>query len=161
MREMLQLARKITRYFVSLVLIIVINFTLPRLMPGDPVKNLIGEDVYVSEEVMEQMKAELGLNLPLSEQFTSYLSNLLHLDLGYSYHLHAPVAEILLDKMSWTLIFCEGISGYRDFAWMFSRSPCRMETGKKNESFYRFYFCGALLYPTLLSCPPDPLYLFF
>jgi peptide/nickel transport system permease protein len=102
---MSEIARKVTRYFTSLVLIIVINFILPRLMPGDPVKNLIGEDAYVSEEVMEELRAELGLNLPLSEQFISYISNLLHFDLGYSYHLHASVAEILLNKMSWTLIF--------------------------------------------------------
>ncbi|MHC1755599.1 MAG: ABC transporter permease [Methanosarcina sp.] len=99
------IARKATRYLASLVLITVINFTLPRLMPGDPVKNLIGEDVYVSENVMEELRAELGLNRSLYEQFASCLSDLLHLDLGYSYHLHAPVAEILLDRMSWTLLF--------------------------------------------------------
>lgn len=99
------IARKGTRYLTSLVLITVINFTLPRLMPGDPVKNLIGEDVYVSENVMEELRAELGLDRPLYEQFNSFLSDLLQLDLGYSYHLHAPVADILLDRMSWTLLF--------------------------------------------------------
>lgn len=99
------IARKGTRYLASLVLITIINFTLPRLMPGDPVKNLIGEDVYVSENVMEELRAELGLDRPLYEQFNSFLSDLLHLDLGYSYHLHAPVADILLDRMSWTLLF--------------------------------------------------------
>ncbi|AGF97272.1 oligopeptide ABC transporter permease [Methanosarcina mazei Tuc01] len=94
-----------TRYLASLALIIIINFTLPRLMPGDPVKNLIGEDVYVSEQVMEELRAELGLDRPLYEQFASFVSDILHLDLGYSYHLHAPVAEILLDRIGWTLLF--------------------------------------------------------
>jgi len=103
------IARKVTRYFASFMLIAVINFTLPRLMPGDPIKNLIGEDVYISEKMMEELRLELGLNMPLSEQFASYLSDLLHLDLGHSYHLHAPVAEILLNKMEWTLLFV-GIS---------------------------------------------------
>jgi peptide/nickel transport system permease protein len=102
---MSEIARKGIRYLASLVLITVINFTLPRLMPGDPVKNLIGEDVYVSENVMEELRAELGLDMPLYEQFAYFLSDLLHLDLGYSYHLHAPVAEILLDRMGWTLLF--------------------------------------------------------
>jgi peptide/nickel transport system permease protein len=97
--------RKAVRYCASFVLITAINFILPRLMPGDPVKNLIGEDTYVSERMIEELRAEIGLDLPLYKQFTTYLSNLLHLDLGYSYHLHAPVAEILLNKMSWTLIF--------------------------------------------------------
>ncbi len=99
------IARKVIRYLASLVLIIILNFTIPRLMPGDPVKNLIGEDVYVSENVMEELRAELGLDRPLYEQLESFLSDLLHLDLGYSYHLHAPVAEILLDRMGWTLLF--------------------------------------------------------
>lgn len=99
------IARKGTRYLASFILIIVINFTLPRLMPGDPVKNLIGEDVYVSEKVLEELRAELGLDKPLYEQFASFLSDLMHLDLGYSYHLHAPVAEILLDRLGWTLLF--------------------------------------------------------
>jgi peptide/nickel transport system permease protein len=99
------ITRKGIRYLASLVLILLINFALPRLMPGDPVKNLIGEDVYVSENVMDEMRTELGLDRPLYEQFTSFLSGLLHLDLGYSYHLHAPVAEILLDRMGWTLLF--------------------------------------------------------
>lgn len=103
------IARKVTRYFASFMLIAVINFTLPRLMPGDPIKNLIGEDVYISEKMMEELRVELGLNMPLSEQFASYFSSLLRLDLGYSYHLHAPVAEILLNKMGWTLLFV-GIS---------------------------------------------------
>jgi peptide/nickel transport system permease protein len=104
-RAMSGIARKILRYSASFMLIIVINFILPRLMPGDPVKNLLGEDVYVSEQTIEELKTELGLNLPLYKQFTSYLSNLLHFDMGYSYHLHAPVAEILLAKMGWTLMF--------------------------------------------------------
>ncbi|AKB27338.1 Oligopeptide transport system permease protein OppB [Methanosarcina siciliae T4/M] len=103
------ITRKIIRYLASFVLITIINFTLPRMMPGDPVKNLIGEDVYVPEDVMEELRTELGLNRPLHEQFTSFLSDLLHLDLGYSYHLHAPVAEILLGRMGWTLLFV-GIS---------------------------------------------------
>ncbi len=102
---MSEIARKVARYFASFMLIIVINFILPRLMPGDPVKHLIGEDAYVSEAVTEELRAELGLNMPMTKQFTAYLSNLLHFDLGYSYHLHAPVAEILLNKMSWTLMF--------------------------------------------------------
>lgn len=102
---MSEIASKGIRYLSSLALIIIINFTLPRLMPGDPVKNLIGEDVYVSENVMEDLRVELGLDRPLYEQLASFLLDLLHLDLGYSYHLHAPVAEILLERIGWTLLF--------------------------------------------------------
>jgi len=74
-------------------------------MPGDPVKNLIGEDVYVSDLVIEELRAELGLNRPLLEQFLAYIQALLRFDLGYSYHLHSPVAEVLQERIGWTLLF--------------------------------------------------------
>ncbi|AKB52370.1 Oligopeptide transport system permease protein OppB [Methanosarcina barkeri str. Wiesmoor] len=144
---MSEIVRKVTRYFSSLMLIIVINFTLPRIMPGDPVKNLIGEDAYVSEEVMEELRAELGLNLPLSEQFTSYLSNLLHLDLGYSYHLHAPVAEILLNKMSWTLIFVGVSVVIGALLGCFLGALAGWEPERKASHFTGFIF-------VVLSCVP-------
>ncbi|MCQ1536044.1 ABC transporter permease [Methanosarcina sp. KYL-1] len=97
--------KKVVRYAASFFLIVTLNFALPRLMPGDPVKNLIGEDVYVSEGVMEELRAGMGLDRPLYEQFTAYIGDLLRLDLGYSYHLHSPVADILRDRIGWTLLF--------------------------------------------------------
>lgn len=102
---MSEIVKKTLRYIVSFLLIIVLNFALPRLMPGDPVKNLIGEDVYVSEAVMEELRAEMGLNRPLYEQLTAYIGDLLRFDLGYSYHLHNPVTEVLRERIGWTLLF--------------------------------------------------------
>lgn len=144
---MLEIARKVTRYFASFMLITAINFTLPRLMPGDPVKNLIGEDAYVSEKVTEELRAELGLNMSLSEQFTSYLSSLLHLDLGYSYHLHAPVAEVLLNKMGWTLLFV-GISVViGSFLGVFLGALAGWKPERKASRFTSFAF-------VVISCIP-------
>jgi len=96
--------KKTLRYLSSFALIVTLNFALPRFMPGDPVKNLIGEDVYVSEAVMEEIRTELGLNRPLIEQFSAYLQGLLRFDLGYSYHLHSPVSEVLQARIGWTLL---------------------------------------------------------
>lgn len=102
---MREAVKKTFRYAASFLLIVTLNFALPRLMPGDPVKNLIGEDVYVSEAVMEELRAEMGLNRPIYEQFTAYIGDLLRFDLGYSYHLHSPVAEVLRERIGWTLLF--------------------------------------------------------
>ncbi|KKG15373.1 ABC transporter permease, partial [Methanosarcina sp. 2.H.T.1A.15] len=102
---MSEMVKKTLRYAASFFLIVTLNFAFPRLMPGDPVKNLIGEDVYVSEAVMEELRAEMGLNRPLYEQFTAYIGDLLRFDLGYSYHLHSPVAEVLRERIGWTLLF--------------------------------------------------------
>jgi len=105
MSEVVKKTKKTLRYAASFLLIITLNFAFPRLMPGDPVKNLIGEDVYVSETVMEELRAEMGLNISLYDQFTAYLGGLLRFDLGYSYHLHGPVSEILRERIGWTLLF--------------------------------------------------------
>lgn len=96
---------RIVRYAVSLFAVVCLNFALPRMMPGDPAMSLIGEDVLVTQEVIDALRAKMGLDAPVSEQFVTYLSCLLHGDLGFSYHLGAPVADLLWARMGWTLLF--------------------------------------------------------
>lgn len=93
------------RYAVSLFCIVILNFLLPRAMPGDPVMNLIGEDTMVTEATLAALRAKMGLDLPIGTQFWSYLSSLCHGDLGYSYHLNGQVLDLLLPRMGWTLLF--------------------------------------------------------
>ena len=59
---MARLLGKTARYLLAVFLIATINFFLPRAMPGDPVLNLLGEDVLLSEEQIEFLRAELGLD---------------------------------------------------------------------------------------------------
>jgi len=99
------LLKKGVRYAVSLLVVVALTFALPRAMPGDPVMNLIGEDVLVSQATLDGIRAEIGLDRPVAEQFAAYLWSLLHLDLGYSYHLNAPVFDLLVARMGWTLLF--------------------------------------------------------
>lgn len=71
-------------------------------MPGDPVTNLLGEDAIVSQESMDTLKAELGLDKPLLVQYIRYWKNLFRLDLGHSYHFHTEVTRIIASKLPWT-----------------------------------------------------------
>ncbi|HJJ50570.1 MAG TPA: ABC transporter permease, partial [Methanocorpusculum sp.] len=98
------LARKIVRYAVSLLIVVLLVFLLPRCMPGDPVQCLVGEDVFLTQEILDAVTAKLGLDLPLTEQFRIYIGNLLTGDLGYSYTRHQNVAELILDRLPWTLL---------------------------------------------------------
>ncbi len=86
----------------ALFIIISINFFLPRFMPGDPITNLMGEDAIVSQESIDALKIELGLDKPLLVQYMNYWKNLIRLDLGHSYHFHTEVAQIIASKMLWT-----------------------------------------------------------
>ena len=96
--------RKTCRYVLSFLIILVLIFLFPRMMPGDPIVHLIGEDVIVTPEIIEELTIKLGLDKPLSEQFLIFIQNLQAGDLGYSYHLHAPVAELVLERLPWTLL---------------------------------------------------------
>ena len=97
--------RKIIRYLFSGIFILLIVFLLPRLLPGDPIRNLVGEDIYLSPEKILSLQVQFGLDLPLHEQFINYCIELVHLDLGFSYHLNAPVTEIIAGRFVWTLLF--------------------------------------------------------
>jgi peptide/nickel transport system permease protein len=73
-------------------------------MPGDPVMNLLGEDAGVTQEAIDRATEALGLDKPIYEQYGIFLVNLVHGDLGYSYHYYRPVAGILMSKAAWTLL---------------------------------------------------------
>lgn len=77
------LSKKFLDLIPTLLGISLISFFLIRLIPGDPVLNLIGERGADPARYLE-MKKSLGLDLPIIEQFWIYLKNTLHGDLGTS-----------------------------------------------------------------------------
>ncbi len=85
-------------------MIFVVNFFLPRLMPGDPLGNLVGaDDETMTKEEYDALYHEMGLDLPLGEQFANYVKNLFKGDWGYSYHRGADVGKIILENVPRTL----------------------------------------------------------
>lgn len=97
-------AKRASRYAVALFIIISMNFVIPRAMPGDQLTNLLGEDVTITDSTIAQLRHEMGLDRTLSEQYLDYLWKILHLDLGYSFHLHSEVSRIIFSRMKWTLL---------------------------------------------------------
>ena len=77
------LSKKLLDLIPTLLGISLISFFLIRLIPGDPVLNLIGERGADPARYLE-MKKSLGLDLPIIEQFWIYLKNILRGDLGTS-----------------------------------------------------------------------------
>ncbi|WP_353114735.1 ABC transporter permease [Microbacterium sp.] len=66
-----------------------------RLIPGDAVSVMLGPQAQVSEEVKAGIRADLGLDRPIWEQYLDHLGRLLRGDLGESYQLRMPVAEVI------------------------------------------------------------------
>lgn len=89
---------------ICLVAIFVVNFFLPRLMPGDPLAFLMGaEDAEFTQEDYDYYYHEMGLDQPLSKQFGNYIKDLFHGNLGYSYHYGKDVSKVIAQKIPRTL----------------------------------------------------------
>ncbi|MCE1157443.1 MAG: ABC transporter permease [Spirochaetia bacterium] len=98
-------AGKISQYLILLFLASTLNFALPRLMPGDPLLYVVGEDVtLMSAEEKDAMRTKMGLNRPIIIQYFSYLGEILQGDLGYSYRENKPVTEVISKRLPWTLL---------------------------------------------------------
>jgi len=95
---------KALRYSIVLIVIIALNFLIPRVMPGDPVKNILGEQAYYTAEDVAALSAELGLDKPVYQQFGDYLGGLFSGDWGYSYLYMQPVLEAVGGHLLWTLV---------------------------------------------------------
>lgn len=89
---------------ISLVAIFVVNFFLPRLMPGDPLANLVGADEKtITQEEYDALYHEMGLDLPLGKQFGNYVGDLFKGEWGYSYHQGRDVGGVIAEKIPRTL----------------------------------------------------------
>lgn len=83
--------RRLILGFVSLCGVVVITFLLVQAVPGDPAVLVAGP--AASPEVIERIRADLGLDEPLHQQFLMYVERLIQVDLGESFITRRPVAE--------------------------------------------------------------------
>ncbi|ATG54467.1 peptide ABC transporter permease [Brachybacterium ginsengisoli] len=83
-----------------------LNFLIPRMMPGDPVRVLIaGSEGQIEPEAAEAIAAQFGItDDPLIIQYGRYLADLARFDLGVSLSNYpVPVIDIISGAMPWTV----------------------------------------------------------
>jgi peptide/nickel transport system permease protein len=90
----------------SLMFMLVVNFFLFRVLPGDPARTL-GRGRLSSPEQLAEFNKTYGLDEPVGQQFLTFLNNTLHGDLGYSILYHRDVSDILLERM-WPTVLLVG-----------------------------------------------------
>jgi len=88
-----ELAKRIAQLVVSLFFLLCITFVIGRVMPADPVGAIVGE--LADPAALAAMRAKLGLDLPVYQQFWIYITALLHGDLGMAILTGNPVAQDL------------------------------------------------------------------
>ncbi|AVK95821.1 ABC transporter permease [Lysinibacillus sphaericus] len=76
-------------------------FLIMQMIPGDPALILAGEGA--SNETVEELRENLGLNKPLYVQYGEYISNLLHGDMGHSLKNKQPVLEEITTRLPITI----------------------------------------------------------
>jgi ABC-type dipeptide/oligopeptide/nickel transport system permease subunit len=113
------LFRKFIIALLTLGVVIVFNFFLFRILPGDPARALVAKG-RMKPDTMERVRTQFGLDKPvwlnaaelkegdiggaLDSQFTAYVSNLFHGNLGVSFVTKLEVSEILKDRVWKTFI---------------------------------------------------------
>jgi peptide/nickel transport system permease protein len=95
--------RRIIQAVPLLLGIIVLNFLLIHLAPGDPVTIFLG-DLGTSQEYVQAVRARLGLDRPLPVQLALYLGNVVTGDLGFSYVNQEKVLILILERVPATLL---------------------------------------------------------
>ena len=95
------LIKKLSSFVTVIFGVLLLTFLLIHLVPGDPVEVMLGESASVADR--DQLRAELGLNQPLIQQFGSYLNKLSHGDFGNSIHTKQPIIDMLKTRYPATL----------------------------------------------------------
>lgn len=98
------LGKRLVQIIIVLIGISFLTFLITYLAPGDPVRTMYAATGIVpSEEVVQQIRDEMGLNDPFFVQYFRWLSNCLRGDFGTSYSQHKPVVTLLMNRLWPTL----------------------------------------------------------
>jgi peptide/nickel transport system permease protein len=101
--------RRILQMIPTLLGIFTMLFVLTNLVPGDPMRALLGEEYKkMKPEVVERAREQLGLNDPVLVRYVKFLGQMARLDLGESYILKQPVWEIIGYRLPRTLQLMTG-----------------------------------------------------
>ena len=89
-----------------LLVVAVVVFLILRLTPGDPAAVIAGNNA--TNEDIDRIRQQLGLNLPLLQQFFVWFGKVLQGDLGFSFYLNKPVVELIAQRIEPTLSLAAG-----------------------------------------------------
>ena len=102
--------KKIFWFIITFIAAIILNFILPRMMPGDPVNAIVGKNISpgaTAEQVQEQIayyKHQFGLDKNILGQFFDFVKNAANGTFGVSYSQYPrPVSDIIGSGIWWTV----------------------------------------------------------
>ena len=85
----------------TVLLVLTLVFIALRLLPGDPALVALGD--YATPEQLALFREQMGLNVPLWQQYFLFIWNMLTLDFGQSLIDRTPVLRLLADNLPYTI----------------------------------------------------------
>ena len=117
------LLRRIVSGVLTMLFICVVMFVLFYVAPNDPARTIAGPQATF--DVVDQIRARLGLDQPMPTRFGHFIGDVLHGDLGFSYYNQRPVLDTILDRLPVTASLAIGVGG----AVARGRDPDRCHVG--------------------------------
>ena len=96
--------RRLAQAVPTVLAIVVLNFLLLQLAPGDAADVLAGEAGSATPEYMAQLRKAFGLDQPLWLQLVLYVKQAASFDLGFSFRHGMPVSALILSRLGPTLL---------------------------------------------------------
>lgn len=98
------LVARMGKALVVILGVVILNFLLIRLAPGDPASIMAGEASSSDPAYVEQLRQQFGFDQPLYQQLWIYLQGIVQLDFGYSYRNKLPVLDLIAERLPATLL---------------------------------------------------------
>lgn len=99
-----QIAIRLGYAIALLVAVVVLNFVLIHIAPGDIADTIAGDMGGANEEVMAKIREDYGLDQPFFVQLGLYLGNVARFDFGYSFFFNTPVTSLIFERLPATLL---------------------------------------------------------
>ena len=90
------LIKRIVQIIPVLLIVSFLIVSITRLVPGDPVRNILGEEA--TQEQYQELSEKFGLDKPILIQYGTYVKNLIKGDMGRTYFRNLPVAKEIGDR---------------------------------------------------------------
>lgn len=103
MKTLIFTLKKTLAAVVTIIAIVIVNFIIFRVSPGDPIRMMF-RDPRVSAEQLQVMRVKFGLDKSLWGQFVDYFNQLLHGNMGFSFWQKRPVVDVIGDRILQTLL---------------------------------------------------------
>jgi peptide/nickel transport system permease protein len=94
--------RQLAYMALTLLVVSCAVFVLNEFAPGDVARKLLG--AYATQEQVEHLTQQLGLDRPVLVRYVEYMGDVLRGNFGQSLTFKVPVAQILLERLSNTLL---------------------------------------------------------